>query len=79
MDLVRYKDLGLSTPLRGIPEETLNKIIVEQFTIWIANLLSLTDETSAERLEIALPAIKEHCWSMGFDEIKKMFEMYADF
>lgn len=65
-------------PIKAIPEQELNMIILTQFTVWVANLLSLTDETSANRLEIALPAIKEHCWSMGFVEIKKMFEMYAD-
>lgn len=65
-------------PIKAIPEQELNTIILTQFTVWVANLLSLTDEISANRLEIALPAIKEHCWSMGFSEIKKMFEMYAD-
>ncbi len=67
-----------SVPIKAIPEKDLNTIIITEFTVWIANLLSLTDETSAQRLETALPAVKEHCWSMGFDEIKKMFEMYAD-
>lgn len=75
MDLVK---LDKSIPIKAIPEQELNSIILTQFTVWVANLLSLTDETSAERLETALPAIKEHCWSMGFDEIKKMFEMYVD-
>ena len=75
MDLVK---LDKKIPIKAIPEQELNTIILTQFTVWVANLLSLTDETSAERLEIALPAIKEHCWSMGFEEIKKMFEMYAD-
>lgn len=65
-------------PIKAIPEQELNMIILTQFTVWVANLLSLTDETSANRLETALPAIKEHCWSMGFVEIKKIFEMYAD-
>lgn len=65
-------------PIKAIPEQELNKIILTQFTTWLAGLLSLTDEVSAQRLEIALPAVKEHCWSMGFSEIKKMFEMYAD-
>ena len=65
-------------PIRSIPEEELNRIIIEEFSVWVAGLLSLTDEGSAEKLELALPAIKEHCWSMGFAEIKKMFELYAD-
>ena len=75
MDLVK---LDNSIPIKAIPEQELNKLILTQFTVWVANLLSLTDETSANRLEIALPAIKEHCWSMGFSDIKKMFEMYVD-
>jgi len=75
MDLVKLES---TVPIKTIPEQELNRIILMQFTLWVANLLSLTDETSADRLETALPAIKEHCWSMGFSEIKKMFEMYAD-
>src|SRR5690606_17105544 len=75
MDLVKLES---TVPIKTIPEQELNRIILMQFTVWVANLLSLTDETSANRLEISLPAIKEHCWSMGFAEIKKMFEMYAD-
>lgn len=65
-------------PVKSIPEEKLNEILLTSFLSWLANLLSLTDEVSAKRLETALPAVKEHCWSMGFDEIKKMFQMYAD-
>ena len=48
------------------------------FSPWLSKLLSLKDETSANRLEMALPAIKEQCIGMGFVEIKKMFEMYVD-
>lgn len=65
-------------PIKCIPENDLNTILVTEFSVWISGLLSLTDTTSMERLEIALPAIKQHCWSLGFVEIKKMFEMYAD-
>jgi len=75
MDLVK---LDKQIPIKSIPEPELNAIILKELTIWVAGLLSLKDEASADRLEIALPAIKEHCWSMGFKEIKKMFEMYAD-
>lgn len=67
-----------SIPIRSIPEAELNRIILTDFMDWVSGILSLTDETSANRLEIALPAIKKHCWSMGFAEIKKMFEMYVD-
>jgi len=65
-------------PLRQIPEEQLNKAILTVLMPRISRLLSLTDKTSAERLEIALPAIKEHCLGMGFEEIQKMFELYVD-
>lgn len=70
--------LNNSIPIKAIPEEKLNEIILTTFIDWLSGLLSLSGETSSERLKFALPAIKEHCWSMGFDEIKKMFEMYAD-
>ena len=65
-------------PLRQIPEEELNTVIFRALMPRISRLLSLTDKTSAERLEIALPAIKEHCLGMGFEEIQKMFELYVD-
>lgn len=70
--------LDKTIPLRNIPEDSLNKIIAVDLARWLCSLLSLTDENSANKLEAALPAIKDHCWSMGFAEIKKMFEMYAD-
>ena len=66
-------------PIKAIPESELNTIILTTFLTWLADILSLTDEVSAKRLKTALPAIKKHCWSMGFAEIKKMFEMYVDF
>jgi len=78
MESNKLTKLDNKIPIKSIPEQELNRIIIMEFTEWIADLLSLTDEISAKRLEIALPAIKEHCWSMGFDEIKKMFEMYVD-
>jgi hypothetical protein len=72
-------------PLKAIDSKDLEVMIVGtkngttgSLVTWVSDLLSLTDEVSAKRLYIALPAIKEHCWSMGFVEIKKMFEMYAD-
>ena len=75
MDLVK---LEKKMPLRGYPEQELNKVLLMDFLPWLCKLLSLTDETSADRLEMALPAIKQQCIGMGFDEIKKMFEKYAD-
>lgn len=70
--------LEKNLPLRAYPEQDLNTALVMDFLPWICGLLSLTDEVSAERLELALPALKEQCIGMGFPEIKKMFEMYAD-
>lgn len=70
--------LNLAIPIKAIPEQELNRIILTDFLTWLSGILSLTDEVSANRLEIALPALKEHCWSMGFQEITKMFQMYVD-
>lgn len=64
--------------VKDYSEEKLNEVILMHFTPWLGALLSLSGETSVERLKIALPAIKLHAWSLGFDEIKKMFEMYVD-
>lgn len=75
---MKLQVLERSIPIKSIPEEELNRIILTDFLTWVCDLLSLTDEVSAKRLKIALPAIKIHCWSYGFDEIKKMFELYAD-
>ena len=80
MELDKYEKLNDKLPLKAYPKDgqLLNSIIINVFVEWLSGLLTLSSQTSAERLEIALPAIKEHCGSMGFDEIKKMFEMYAD-
>ena len=75
MDLVK---LDKQLPLRAYPEKELNKVLLMNFLPFLTRLLSLTDEVSANRLEMALPAIKEQCIGMGFKEIKKMFEMYVD-
>jgi len=70
--------LEKNIPLRAYPEELLNKAIIVDFLPYLTKLLSLTDEVSADRLEMALPAIKEQCIGMGFSEIVKMFEYYVD-
>ena len=70
--------LDRKIPLRAFPEQDLNKVLLMDFMPYLTRLLSLTDEVSANRLEVALPAIKEQCWGMGFVEIKKMFELYVD-
>jgi hypothetical protein len=64
-------------PIKAIPEQNLNTLLMGQFLDWLSAILSLNEEATT-KLEYALPAIKEHCWSMGFPEIKKMIEMYAD-
>lgn len=75
---MKLAKIDTKLPVKAYPETELNRVILMEFTPWLCGLLSLTGETSVDRLEFALPAIKENCWSMGFDEIKKMFEMYAD-
>jgi len=64
-------------PIKSIPDETLNEVIMGDFLNWVCNTLSIKEE-GADKLYYALPAIKKHCWSMGFVEIKKMLTMYAD-
>jgi hypothetical protein len=65
-------------PLRAYPKKDLDKILITVFVPWLCKLLSLKDEVSADRLEMALPAIKTQCIGMGFEEVKKMFESYVD-
>jgi hypothetical protein len=64
-------------PIKSIPEETLNEAIMGDFLDWVCNTLSIKED-GIDKLYHALPAIKKHCWSMGFIEIKKMLTMYAD-
>ena len=75
MDLV---NLDRQLPLRAYPPEKLNRTLLMDFTPWLSSLLSLTGETALNRLEIALPAVKDLCIGMGFHEIKRMFEQYVD-
>ena len=70
--------LNSSKSIREFDEVELTDAIINHFMPWVSRLLSLTGETSADRLEVALPAIKTQCIGMGFSEVKKMFEMYAD-
>ena len=67
-----------SKHLRSFNDDELNTIIITQFSDWLCGLLSLTGENSSNRLISSIPALKKQCIGMGFDEIKKMFEMYAD-
>jgi len=75
MDLIKLES---QVPLKAYPEKDLTKILIMDFLPWISGLLSLTDQKSADRLELSLPSIKKSCWGMGLLEIKKMFELYAD-
>jgi hypothetical protein len=70
--------LDKNLPLRAYPKDQLDKVVIMELLPYLCRLMSLTDEVSANRLEMALPAIKEQCIGMGFKEIKKMFEMYVD-
>ena len=70
--------LEKNLPLRAYPAENLNKALVMDFGVWVSNLLSLSGETATQRLEQSLGAIRDNCSGMGFAEIKKMFEKYAD-
>ena len=76
--MTKLSILERTIPLRAIPENDLNTALIMNFAPWLSKLLSLKDQTSADRLEMVLPAIKEQCIGMGFIEIKKMFEMYVD-
>lgn len=68
--------LKTSIPIKAIPEDSLDKLF-DAFCLFITDLLTLKGD-SARKLIQTLPAIKKHCWSMGFEEVVKMFTMYAD-
>ena len=71
--LAKYEKL----PLKAYPEPSLDRMMETEFKFWIANLLSIKAENE-EFVDNALPAIKKHFWSLGIQEVKKAFEMYAD-
>lgn len=64
-------------PLKAYPEKDLDTLLETQFKFWLSALLSIKKENE-QKVDLALPAIKKHCWSMGLDKVKKMFEMYID-
>lgn len=64
-------------PLRAYPSNDLDKLLETEFKFWIANLLNLKSDKE-EAYNNAKEALKFHCIGMGFNEIKIMFEMYAD-
>lgn len=63
-------------PLRAYPAEELDRVLETVFKYWLANLLSLKSDQE-EKLDFALPYVKQHFWSLGIDQVKKAFEMYA--
>lgn len=70
--------LERNLPLRAYPNEELNKAILGTLLPWLGSLLSLSGEKSKEQLKNVFEPIKVQCIGMGFSEIKKMFETYAD-
>lgn len=75
MELVKTEK-GDVFPIKAMPEETRAKKVLE-LGIWLSKLLSLKDETSAERLEVLLPMVSDYCWSMTIEDIKKAFTKYV--
>lgn len=69
--------LDRTIPIKAIPEKSLDEILHTKFMFWLSNLLSLKAD-SEEKVLNAIPAIKKHFWSLGMNEVKKAFEMYAD-
>ena len=63
-------------PLRAYPEKKLNEILNTSFKFWLANLLSIKADNE-QKLDLAIPIIKDLFWSLGLNETKKAFEMYA--
>ena len=70
---IKHKTMSLRT----MPPEALDDKMIK-FGYWLQNILGLTGDTSADRLLVAIPAIKDLFWSLGFDEIEKAFTMYVD-
>jgi len=77
MESTKLTVLESKLPLRAYPEKNLDDVLSTVFKFWLARLLSIKADNE-EKLNDALPAIKKHFWSLGMDEIKKAFEMYAD-
>lgn len=65
-------------PLKAYPSDStiVDDTLRTSFKFWLASLLSLKADNE-DKLDAALPIIKEHFWSLGFVEIKKAFSMYA--
>lgn len=63
-------------PIKAYPEPQLDKILNTSFKFWLASLLSIKADNE-DKLDFSLDAVKKYFWSLGIDEIKKAFEMYA--
>lgn len=63
-------------PLKAYPEQKIDEVLNTIFKFWLANLLSIKADNE-QKLDLALTAVKKHFWSLGLNEVKKAFEMYA--
>jgi hypothetical protein len=63
-------------PLKAYPPKKLDEILETSFLFWLANLLSIKADKKESVLS-ALPEVKYHFHSLGVDQVKKAFEMYA--
>lgn len=63
-------------PLKAYPEKSLDQILHTEFMYWVSNLLSLKEDKEEAVLN-AIKEVKYHFHSLGLDELKKAFEMYA--
>ena len=64
-------------PLKAYPEQKIDEVLRTVFKFWLASLLSIKADNE-DKLDLALPYIKKHFWSLGLNEVKKSFEMYAN-
>jgi len=64
-------------PIKAYPEQKLEEILKTVFKFWLSSLLSIKADNE-EKLDLSLVAVKKHFWSLGINEIKIAFEMYAD-
>lgn len=72
-----------SVPIKAMPEQTLNAKILgskneQGLSEWLCRLLSIKPtQENVDRLEVLLPMVKDNCWSMTIEGIKKAFRMYV--
>lgn len=64
-------------PLKAYPENDLDIVLKTVFKFWLSSLLSMKADNE-DKIDLTLPVIKKQCWSMGINQVKEMFEMYAD-